>query len=176
MLANIRFACVACLRKCHTVIDLNKTHANHVYPAMTRPPVIDSFMDKVINHLRTQPNRVNVGYLFYYSYDSAGKSDMCDATAFNTGRRIKGTCFNGVIDPITGDLLPDVVAALMNHRWEARPRRRVSEFGAFHVKRASALKANQVRPVHAACVSRPSCRESRAGSKLSQLPERGAGI
>jgi hypothetical protein len=27
----------------------------------------------------------------------------------------KGTCFNGVIDPITGDLLPDVVAALMNN-------------------------------------------------------------
>jgi hypothetical protein len=69
----------------------------------------------VINHLRTQPNRVNVGYLFYYSYDSAGKSDMCDATAF-TSRKIKGTCFNGVIDPITGDLRPDVVAALMNHR------------------------------------------------------------
>jgi hypothetical protein len=100
----------------HTVIDLNKTDAKHVYPAMTRPQLIDTFMDKVINHLRTQPSRVNVGYLFYYSYDSAGKSDMCDATAFNTSRKIKGTCFNGVIDPITGDLLPDVVAALMNHR------------------------------------------------------------
>ncbi|HWO38426.1 MAG TPA: hypothetical protein VNO32_57370 [Candidatus Acidoferrum sp.] len=100
----------------HTVIDLNKTDANHVYPAMTRPQVIDTFMDKVINHLRTQPNRVNIGYLFYYSYDSAGKSDMCDATAFNTSRKIKGTCFNGVIDPISGDLLSDVVAALMNHR------------------------------------------------------------
>jgi hypothetical protein len=28
-------------------------------------------------------------------------------------RKIKGTCFNGVIDAISGDLLPDVVAALM---------------------------------------------------------------
>jgi hypothetical protein len=56
---------------------------------------------------------VDIGYLFYYSYDSAGKSDMCDATAFNTTRKIKGTCFNGVIDAISGDLLPDVVAALM---------------------------------------------------------------
>jgi hypothetical protein len=99
-----------------TVIDTNKTDANHVYPAMTRPQVIDIFMEKVINHLRTQPNPVNIGYLFYYSYDSAGKSDMCDAPAFNTSCGIKGTCFNGVIDPITGDLLPDVVAALMNSR------------------------------------------------------------
>ena len=41
---------------------------------------------------------------------------MCDATAFNTSRGNKGTSFNGVIDPITGDLLPDVVAALLNHR------------------------------------------------------------
>jgi hypothetical protein len=85
----------------------------------------------VINHLRTWPSRVNLGYLFNYSYDSAGKSDMCDATAFDTSRKIKGTCFNGVIDPITGDLLPHVVAALMNHSPEARARRRVSEFGAF---------------------------------------------
>ena len=64
---------------------------------------------------------------------------MCDATAFNTSRKIKGTCFNGVIDPITGGL-PDVVAALMNHRQEVRARRRVSEFGAFNLKWASALE------------------------------------
>jgi hypothetical protein len=36
-----------------------------------------------------QPNRVNIGYLFYYSYDSAWKSDMCDASAFNTSRKSK---------------------------------------------------------------------------------------
>jgi hypothetical protein len=98
-----------------TVLDLNRPDTSHVYLAMTRPQVIDTFM-KVIDRLRTQPNPVDIGYLFYYSYDSAGKSDMCDATAFNTTRKIKGTCFNGVIDPLTGDLLPDVVAALMNHR------------------------------------------------------------
>jgi hypothetical protein len=110
----------------------------------------------VFNHLRTQPNRLNVGYLFYYSYDSAGKSDMCDS--------------------IAGDLLPEVVAALMNHGKEAGAARRVLEFGAFKVKRDSAWKAQQVRPVHAACVSGPSCRESRTGRKLSQLPEPGAGV
>lgn len=95
---------------------MNKADAKNVYPAMTRPQVIDTVMEKVIDHLRTQPNPVNIGYLLCYSYDSAGKSDMCDATAFNTSRKIKGTCFNGVIDPIIGDLLPDVAAALMNHR------------------------------------------------------------
>jgi hypothetical protein len=100
----------------HKMIDMNKADAKGVYPAMTRPQVITTFMEKVIDRLRTQPHSVNIGYLFYYSYDSAGKSDMCDATVFNTSRKIKGTCFNGVIDPITGDLLPDVVAALMNHR------------------------------------------------------------
>jgi hypothetical protein len=58
------------------------------------------------------PSPINIGYLLYYSYDSAGKSPMCDATVFNTSRGIKGTCFNGVIDPVTGKLLPDVAAAL----------------------------------------------------------------
>jgi hypothetical protein len=66
------------------VIDLNKTDANHVYPAMTRPQVIDTFMDKVINHVRTQSNRRS-----HYFYDSAGKSDMCDSTPFNTSAKSK---------------------------------------------------------------------------------------
>jgi hypothetical protein len=57
------------------------------------------------------PDPVNIGYL---PYDSAGKSTMCDATAFNTSRGIKGTCFSGVIDPVTGNLLADVVAATMS--------------------------------------------------------------
>ncbi len=59
-------------------------------------------------------NPVNIGSLFYYSYDSSGKSNMCDATIFNTSRGIKGTCFSGVIDPVTGNLLPDVAAAIMH--------------------------------------------------------------
>jgi hypothetical protein len=83
---------------------------------MTRPQVIDTFMEKVIKRLRTQPNPVNIGYLFCNSYDSAGKSDMCDATTFITSRgiKVKGTCFNGVIDPINGHLLLDVATALTN--------------------------------------------------------------
>jgi len=100
----------------HAVVDLNKADPQGVYPAMNRVQVIHAFQEKVINHLRTQPNPVNIGYLLYYSYDSAGKSDMCDATAFNTSRGIKGTCFNGVVDPITGKLLTDVAAAIASGR------------------------------------------------------------
>lgn len=81
---------------------------------MTHPRVIDALQEKVIEHLRTTLNPVDVGYLFYYSYDSHGKSAMCDQTVLNTSRGIKGTCFNGVIDPVTGELLPDVAAALTN--------------------------------------------------------------
>jgi hypothetical protein len=62
--------------------------------------------------LRAQANPVDVRYLFYYSYDSVGKSDMCDATGFNTIRGIKGQCYSGVIDPENGDLLKDVAGAL----------------------------------------------------------------
>lgn len=83
-----------------------------IFPAMTRAEVIDAFEQKVIDHLRSMPSPVNIGYLFYYSYDSAGKSTMCDNTVFNTSRGIRGTCFNGVIDPVTGGLLPDIAAAI----------------------------------------------------------------
>ncbi len=91
--------------------DLNRTDPQHKYPPMTRAQVIRTFESQVINHLRTQANPVNVGYLFYYSYDSAGKSSMCDNTGFNKKLGVKGVCFNGVINPNTGDLLPDVAAA-----------------------------------------------------------------
>ena len=69
------------------MIDLNKTDANHVYPAMTRPQVIDTFTDKVINH---PPHAVQPGeHRSHYFYDSAGKSDMCDSTPFNTSAKSK---------------------------------------------------------------------------------------
>jgi hypothetical protein len=98
------------------VVDRNKADAKGTFPAMSRAEVIDAFEEKVITHLRTMPSPVNIGYLFYYSYDSAGKSNMCDNTAFNKSRGITGTCFNGVIDPVTGELLPDVVSAITKSR------------------------------------------------------------
>ena len=59
---------------------------------------------------------MNIGYLLYCSYDSVGKSTMCDDTGFNKKIGVKGYCFSGVIDPVKGDLLPDVSSALMNVR------------------------------------------------------------
>jgi hypothetical protein len=91
--------------------DLNLADANGAYAAMSRADAIGTFETDVIGRLRSQANPINIGYLFYYSYDSAGKSDMCDSTGFNTRLGIKGTCFSGVINPVNGDLLPDVAAA-----------------------------------------------------------------
>jgi O-glycosyl hydrolase len=96
-----------------TADDRNKADTKGEFPAMNRAEVIQAFHEKVIDRLRSMPSAVNIGYLFYYSYDSAGKSPMCDTTVFNIRRGIKGYCFSGVIDPVTGDLLPDIVAALM---------------------------------------------------------------
>lgn len=103
-------------KKGNEMVDMNQSDPQGQFPAMTREEVIRAFQETVIEHLRTAQPEVNVGYLFYYSYDSAGKSDMCDTTVFNTSRKIKGTCFNGVIDPVTGDLLPGVAEAVMNRR------------------------------------------------------------
>jgi len=80
---------------------------------MLRARAIVAFRRDVIARLRAQANPVDVRSLFYYSYDSVGKSDMCDATGFNTSRGIKGQCYSGAIDPVNGDLLKDVAGALV---------------------------------------------------------------
>jgi hypothetical protein len=84
------------------------------YRAMNRADAIRTFQSDVVNRLRTQTQPVYVGYIFYYSYDSVAKSNMCDGTAFNTSRGIKGLCYSGVIDPTSGDLLPDLATAIAN--------------------------------------------------------------
>jgi hypothetical protein len=83
------------------------------YRAMSRAQTIRIF-NTVIASLRIQPNPVNIGYSLYYSYDSAAASAMCNATEFDRSRGIVGTCYSGVIDPISGELLPDVAAAVMD--------------------------------------------------------------
>lgn len=103
-------------RRGGSIVDLNKADANGVYPRMTRAQAIVVFENDVVKRLRSAPGPVNIGALFYYAYDSAGKSDMCDDTVFNTSRGIKGTCFSGVIDPLTGDVLPDIAAAIARAR------------------------------------------------------------
>jgi hypothetical protein len=92
--------------------DLNLAAAP--FPAMDRAQVIRSFESDVIGRLRSQPRPVNVGYLFYYAYDAAGKTAMCDDTNFDKSRGISGVCYSGVIDPVDGKLLPDVAAAVVN--------------------------------------------------------------
>jgi hypothetical protein len=103
-------------RRGNATLDLNKADPGHRFGPMTRAEVIETFQSQVVQHLRSMPNPINIGYLLYYSYDSTGKSPMCDDTVFNTSRGIKGSCFNGVIDPVTGKLLPDVAAALSQGR------------------------------------------------------------
>jgi hypothetical protein len=97
--------------------DLNKADARGAYPAMSRAEAIRTFQTDAILRLkssRTDP--VNIGYLLYYSYDSAWKSSQCAHAGFNRAHGLEGLCFDGVIDPATGDLLGDVAAAVMNRR------------------------------------------------------------
>ena len=79
---------------------------------MTRAETILAFERDVVGRLRSGPDPLNIGYLFYYSYDDVGKSDMCDGTVFNTSRGIKGACFADVVDPVSGNPQTDIVAAL----------------------------------------------------------------
>ncbi len=84
------------------------------YPAMTRAEVIRAFQRDVLAKLRERPNPLNIGYAFYYAYDAAAKSKMCDDTNFNRSRNLVGVCASGLIDPTSGALLSDVADAAMN--------------------------------------------------------------
>jgi hypothetical protein len=90
--------------------DLNL--ARSPYEAMDRAEAIRTFETDVVDRLRAQAEPVNIGYVFYYAYDSVGKTTMCDQTTFDKSRNIQGLCYSGVIDPVTGDLLPDVASAV----------------------------------------------------------------
>jgi hypothetical protein len=95
--------------------DLNKADAQGVYPAMDRAQAIRVFQRDVIERLRSLPSgAVNIGYVLYYSYDSAAKSSKCDAVGFNRANKLADICFDGVINPATGTLIPAVAAAVMN--------------------------------------------------------------
>ena len=99
--------------------DLNKADARRVYPAMDRGRAIRVFQRDVIEKLRSSSTApVNIGYLLYYSYDSAAKSPKCAAAAFNKTNGLTGVCFDGVINPANGALIPSVAAAVMNAKPE----------------------------------------------------------
>jgi hypothetical protein len=55
---------------------------------------------------------VNISHVFYYSYDSAGQSPKCDHVKDSEIPNAPGLCVDGVIDPGTGNLIPDVAAAV----------------------------------------------------------------
>jgi hypothetical protein len=93
--------------------DLNKTDAHRVYPAMSRAAAIRAFNRDVVATLRAATAApVNVSHVFYYSYDSAGKSPKCDHVHDRWTVALPGFCIEGAIDPSTGDLIPDVAAAI----------------------------------------------------------------
>ena len=93
--------------------DLNKADAGGAYQAMDRAGAIRAFNRDVVARLRSSPtSRVNISHILYYSYDSAGKSPKCDHVEDRWTAALPGFCIDGVIDPSTGDLIPDVAAAV----------------------------------------------------------------
>jgi hypothetical protein len=92
---------------------LNKADARGVYKAMDRADAIRAFNHDVVEKLRSSPTKpVTISHVFYYSYDSAAKSPKCDHVKGSSGPAIPGLCIDGLIDPSTGSLLPDVAAAV----------------------------------------------------------------
>jgi hypothetical protein len=91
--------------------DLNK--AQGAYQGMNRAAAIRVFHRDVVEKLRASTTvPVNISHVLYYSYDSAGKSPKCDHVNDSRMQDLPGFCVDGVIDPSTGNLLPDVAAAV----------------------------------------------------------------
>jgi hypothetical protein len=93
--------------------DLNKADPGGAYQAMGRAGAIRVFNRDVVEKLRSSPTApVNISHVFYYAYDSAGKSPKCEHVEDRWTAGLPGFCIDGVIDPATGNLIPDVAAAV----------------------------------------------------------------
>ena len=93
--------------------DLNKSDPGGAYQAMDRAGAIRMFNRDVVEKLRSSPTTpVNISHVFYYAYDSAGKSPKCEHVADRWTAKLPGFCIDGVIDPSTANLIPDVAAAV----------------------------------------------------------------
>jgi hypothetical protein len=93
--------------------DLNKADPGGVYRAMDQAGAIRAFNGDVVEKLRSAAAApVNISHVFYYSYDSEGKAPKCDHVKYGWDPALQGWCVEGVIDPTTGKLLPDVAAAV----------------------------------------------------------------
>ncbi len=95
--------------------ELNKVDAQGVYEAMDRAAAIRTFNRDVVGKLRSSTTAsVNISHVFYYSYDSGGKSPKCDHVEYNGAPHLTGFCIDGLIDSTTGNLLPGVAAAVVD--------------------------------------------------------------
>jgi hypothetical protein len=93
--------------------NLNKADSGRAYAAMDRAGAIRVFNRDVVQKLRSSPTApVNVGYVFYYSYDDHGKSPKCEHVKDRWTAALPSFCADGVTDPSTGNLIPDVAAAV----------------------------------------------------------------
>jgi hypothetical protein len=93
--------------------DLNKSDPGGAYQAMDRASAIRVFNRDVVEKLRSsRTTPVSISHVFYYAYDSAGKSPKCEHVADRWTVKLQGFCIDGVIDPSTGNLIPDVSEAV----------------------------------------------------------------
>ena len=93
--------------------ELNKADASGAYKAMDRAGAIRAFNHDVVEKLRSSGAApVNISHVFYYAYDAAGQSPKCEHVKYSWSQNLPGWCVDGVIDPSTGSLLPDVAAAV----------------------------------------------------------------
>ena len=93
--------------------DLNKTDAHGTYKAMDRAAAVRAFDHDVVEKLRSSAAQsVNISHVFFYDYDSGGKSPKCDHVKYSWNSNLVGWCIDGAIDPSTGNLVPDLAAAI----------------------------------------------------------------
>jgi hypothetical protein len=93
--------------------DLNKPDANGKYKPMDRAGAIAAFNRDVVEKLRSSSSQpMNISHVLYYAYDSVWKSAACEKVKYSFNPNLHGLCVDGVIDPSTGNLVPDMAAAV----------------------------------------------------------------
>jgi hypothetical protein len=93
--------------------DLNKADPRHVYPAMDRAGAVRAFNRDVVGKLRNSTVApINISHVFFYDYDSGGKSPKCEQVQYSWNPNLHGWCADGLIDPLTGVLLTDLAQAV----------------------------------------------------------------
>ena len=90
--------------------ELNKAVGG--YPAMNRAGAIRAFNHDVVEKLRASATPVNISHVFFYDYDSGGSSPKCAHVKYGWNPALVNWCADGVIDPSSGKLLPDIAAAV----------------------------------------------------------------